>query len=105
MAPIFWDRKFDFLKSVMVSPVSRDIVFIGKTLGGITNSMVQAAILLVIGLTIGINMDVIPLAQTIIIVLLLSFSLTYVGVAIGSYIESLEGVQLIISFVVFPFFF
>lgn len=102
---IIWDRKFDFLKSVMVAPVSRDIVFIGKTLGGMTNSLVQAAILLVIGLTIGINMDVISLVQTVIIVLLLSFSLTSVGLAIGSYIESLEGFQLIISFVVFPLFF
>ena len=102
---IIWDRKFDFLKSVMVAPVSRDIVFIGKTLGGMTNSLVQAAILLVIGLTIGINLDVIPLTDTIVVVLLLSFTLTSVGLAIGSYIESLEGFQLIISFVVFPLFF
>lgn len=102
---IIWDRKFDFLKSVMVAPVSRDIVFVGKTLGGMTNSLVQAAILIVIGLTIGINLDVITLTQTIIIVLFLSFILTSLGLAIGSYIESLEGFQLIISFVVFPLFF
>ncbi len=98
-------RKFDFLKSVMVAPVSRDTVFIGKTLGGMTNSLVQAAILLVIGIAIGINLNALSLIQTIAIVLLLSFALTSVGLAIGSYIESLEGFQLIISFVVFPLFF
>ena len=102
---IIWDRKFDFLKSVMVAPVSRDTVFIGKTLGGMTNSLVQAAILLVIGIAIGINLNALSLIQTIAIVLLLSFALTSVGLAIGSYIESLEGFQLIISFVVFPLFF
>jgi ABC-2 type transport system permease protein len=102
---IIWDRKFDFLKSVMVAPVSRDIVFIGKTLGGMTTSLVQAAILLVIGMAIGINLNVLSLIQTIAVVLLLSFALTSVGLAIGSYIESLEGFQLIISFVVFPLFF
>ena len=36
---IIRDRKFDFLKSVMVSPVSRDTVFVGKTLGGMTTSL------------------------------------------------------------------
>jgi len=102
---VIWDRKFDFLKSVMVAPVSRDTVFIGKTLGGMTNSLVQAAILLVIGIAIGINLNALSLIQTITIVLLLSFALTSVGLAIGSYIESLEGFQLIISFVVFPLFF
>src|SRR6266581_8705166 len=54
---VIWDRKFDFLKSVMVAPVSRDTVFIGKTLGGMTNSLVQTAILLVIGIVIGINLN------------------------------------------------
>jgi ABC-2 type transport system permease protein len=43
--------------------------------------------------------------ETIAIVLLLSFCLTSLGLAMGSYIESLEGFQLIVSFVVFPLFF
>jgi ABC-2 type transport system permease protein len=102
---IIWDRKFDFLKSVMVAPVSRETVFIGKTLGGMTTSLVQAAILLVIGIAIGINLNALSLIQTIAVVLLLSFALTSIGLGIGSYIESLEGFQLIISFVVFPLFF
>ncbi|MGI0049869.1 MAG: ABC transporter permease, partial [Nitrososphaera sp.] len=51
---IIWDRKFDFLKSVMVAPVSRGSVFVGKTLGGMTTSLIQAAILLAIGVAIGI---------------------------------------------------
>src|SRR5437660_12258627 len=52
---IIWDRKFDFLKSVMVAPVSRTTIFIGKTFGGMTTSLIQAAILLVIGLFLGIH--------------------------------------------------
>src|SRR5918993_2077291 len=39
-AYIIWDRKFDFLKSVMVAPISREIIFIGKTLGGMSNSII-----------------------------------------------------------------
>src|ERR687888_139521 len=102
---IIWDRKFDFLKSVMVAPVSRDTIFTGKTLGGMTNSLVQVAILLAVGGLIGIQLNALSLAETIAIALLLSFCLTSLGLTIGSYIESLEGFQLIVSFVVFPLFF
>ncbi len=102
---IIWDRKFDFLKSVMVAPISRNTIFVGKTFGGMTTSIVQVGILLVIGLVIGIHFSALSLVQTIGIALLLSFCLTSLGLAIGSYIESLEGFQLIVSFVVFPLYF
>jgi len=102
---IIWDRKFDFLKSVMVAPVGRITIFVGKTLGGMTTSLVEVAILLTIGATIGIHFNALSLVQTIAIVLLLSFSITSLGLTIGSYLESLEGFQLIVSFVVFPLFF
>jgi len=102
---IIWDRKFDFLKSVMVAPVERITIFVGKTLGGMTTSLVEVAILLVIGGFIGIHINALSLMQTIAIALLLSFCLTSLGLAMGSYIESLEGFQLIVSFVVFPLFF
>jgi ABC-2 type transport system permease protein len=102
---IIWDRKFDFLKSVMVAPVSRTTIFIGKTLGGMTTSIIQAAILLVIGLAIGMHYTPFSIVTIAVIILLLSFALTSLGLTIGSYIESLEGFQLIVSFVVFPLFF
>jgi ABC-2 type transport system permease protein len=102
---ILWDRKFDFLKSVMVAPVSRTAIFVGKTFGGMTTSLIQAAILPMIGLLIGIHYDLISIMVIILIILLLSFALTSLGLTIGSYIESLEGFQFIVSFVVFPLYF
>lgn len=71
---IIWDRKFDFLKSVMVAPVSRTTIFVGKTFGGMTTSLIQAAILLVIGLLIGIHYDPISIMMIIVVILLLSFT-------------------------------
>jgi ABC-2 type transport system permease protein len=102
---IIWDRKFDFLKSVMVAPVSRDTIFVGKTLGGMTTSLVQVSILLLVAGPIGIQFNAFSLPEIFMTVLLLSFALTSLGLAMGSYIESLEGFQLIVSFVVFPLFF
>lgn len=102
---VIWDRKFDFLKSVMVAPVSRGTIFIGKALGGMTSSLIQAAILLFVGAMIGIPYSPVGILESVVIVLLLSFTLTSLGLAIGSYMQSLEGFQLIVSFVVFPLFF
>ena len=102
---IIWDRKFDFLKSVMVAPVARETIFIGKTFGGMTTSLVQISILVAVGGPIGIQLNAISITQIVAVVLLLSFALTSVGLTMGSYIESLEGFQLIVSFVVFPLFF
>lgn len=102
---IIWDRKFDFLKSVMVAPVSRSTIFTGKTFGGMTNSLIQAAILLVIGVIIGVQFSPLGMIGTIVIILLLSFALTSLGLTLGSYMTSLEGFQMIMSFVVFPLFF
>src|ERR671938_2120913 len=97
---IIWDRKFDFLKSVMVAPVNRDTIFVGKTLGGMTTSLVQVSILLLVGGPIGIHLDAITVSEIVAIVLLLSFALTSLGLAMGSYIARLEGFLLIVSFVV-----
>jgi len=102
---IIWDRKFDFLKSVMVAPVSRSTIFTGKTFGGMTNSLIQAIILLAVGLIIGVQFNLFGFVLTILIILLLSFALTSLGLTLGSYMTSLEGFQMIISFVVFPLFF
>lgn len=102
---VIWDRKFDFLKSVMVAPVSRGTIFVGKALGGMTSSLIQAAILLFVGALIGVPYSPLGVVEAVVIVLLLSFTLTLLGLALGSYMQSLEGFQMIVSFVVFPLFF
>ncbi len=52
---IVWDRKIDFLKEVLVSPLSRVTIFLGKVIGGTTDSMIQAAIILFLGPFLGIK--------------------------------------------------
>lgn len=102
---IIWDKKFDFLKSVMVAPVGRGTIFTGKALGGMTSSLIQAAILLILGVGIGIPYNFVSVVQSVTMILLLSFTLTSLGLTIGSVVGSLEGFQLIVSFVVTPLFF
>jgi ABC-2 type transport system permease protein len=109
---IVWDRKIDFLKEVLVAPISRTSMFLGKVIGGATDSLIQSLILLILGLILG-NIGIIPglhltifsiLASLLILFITTSFFVS-VGLIIGSRMESPEGFQLISSFLLFPVFF
>ena len=101
---IVWDRKVDFLKEVLVAPISRLSMFIGKVIGGSTDSLIQATIVLVLGIFIGVKYTLwsIPLAFGF--MFLATTILVSIGLIMGSRMESPEGFQLITSFVVFPMF-
>jgi ABC-2 type transport system permease protein len=109
---IVWDRKIDFLKEVMVAPISRASMFMGKVIGGATDSMAQSLILLLIGACLG-SLGFIPglhltpasFLWALFILFVMSVSLVSIGLIVGSIMESPEGFQLISSFLLFPIFF
>lgn len=101
---IVWDRKLDVLKEVLVAPVSRTTIFFGKVLGGSTESIVQSALIMPVGVfLLDLRPEGIPLA--LLFTALLAVSFVSVGLFLGSLFDSFEGFQLIVSFVVFPLFF
>lgn len=102
---IIWDRKLDFLKEVLVAPVSRLGIFIGKTLGGCTDVAIQAAILLAIGVLIGMPLTAYAIIADFLLLLLISIGLVAVGLAIGANMRSPEGFMLVVNFVMWPLFF
>jgi ABC-2 type transport system permease protein len=52
---VIWDRQFGFLKEIMVTPVSRVSIVLGKTLGGMTTSLLQGFLILLIAVGIGLK--------------------------------------------------
>ena len=104
-AYLVWDRRIDLLKAVLVTPLSRSSIFLGKVLGGVTFSIIEATIILLFGLAININYTPISIALTFVTVIIAAAGLTAVGLAIGSLMTSPEGFQLITTFVIFPLFF
>lgn len=101
---IVWDRKLDVLKEVLVAPVSRTTIFFGKVLGGSTQAIVQAAIMLAIGvLAFGLSAGGALAALGFSALLAIAF--VSVGLFLGSFFESYEGFQLIVNFLVLPLFF
>jgi ABC-2 type transport system permease protein len=102
---IVWDKKIDFFKEVLVAPLSRLTIFAGKMLGGCTDAVIQGSLMLVFGVFLGISYDVVTVAVLIMFMLILASGVVSVGLVIGSRMESPEGFNLIVSFVIFPLFF
>lgn len=102
---IIWDRKLDFLKEVLVAPASRSSIFLGKALGGMTNTLVQAAVLLVIGAFFILPISILQLAYLIPLLVLIAFSMVNLGLIIGSNLRSEEGFGLASNVVIWPLFF
>ncbi len=102
---IIWDRKLDFLKEVLVAPVSRASVFTGKMLGGATDSMVQVIYLTIIGFFISIPFTPLVIIEAFLMLLLISIAMVSIGLVIGANLQSPEGFSLVINFVMWPMFF
>ena len=102
---IVWDKKIDFFKEVLVAPLSRLTIFAGKMLGGCTDALIQGALMLAFGVVLGISYTLLTVAFAMIFMLVLASATVSIGLVIGSRMESPEGFNLIVSFLVFPLFF
>ena len=102
---IIWDRKLDFLKEVLVAPISRASVFAGKMLGGATDAMIQVVFLLIIGFFISVPLTPFVIIKAFLMLLLISIAMVSIGLVIGANLQSPEGFTLVINFVMWPMFF
>ena len=102
---IVWDREFGFLKEVLVAPIDRSAVAIGKSLGGATQAMVQGLILLILAPVIGVKLTLGSVLALIPLVFVLAFALSSMGVAIASRMKSMQGFQVVVNFLMMPMFF
>jgi ABC-2 type transport system permease protein len=103
---ILFDKRFGFLKEMLVAPVSRLRILLGNALGGATISLMQAILVFVISFGLGFrpySWALIPLAFLIMVAL--SVSLTSFGAGIASMVEDFQGFQGINNFLIFPLFF
>ena len=102
---IVWDKKIDFFKEVLVAPLSRTTIFAGKMVGGSIDALLQGCAMLVLGPVLGIHYTLWNVLFSFVFMFVLASALVSLGLIIGSNMESVEGFQLIVSFLVFPMFF
>ena len=102
---IIWDREFGFLKEVLVAPVPRWAVAIGKSLGGATVALVQVAILICIAPLVGISLSPAIVVEMLFLGFLMSIAVTSLGIVVASRMESMQSFQMVMNFLVMPLYF
>lgn len=102
---IVWDREFGFLKEVMVAPVSRTAVALGKVIGGSTIAMLQGAIILLLAPLIGVKLTIAQIVTLLGLMLCLAAVMSALGVLIAARMRSTEGFQFLMQFIILPMFF
>ena len=103
---VLWDRQFGFLQEVLVAPVSRLSIVIGRTFGGATIALLQGFIILAIALGMGVGVVGLGgLVLAILIMVLLSFTAVGFGLIVASLIKDFEGFQVIMNLILMPLLF
>ncbi len=102
---IVWDKKIDFFKEVLVAPLSRTTIFAGKMVGGSIDALLQGGAMLLLGPVFGIRYTLLSFALSFLFMFVLASALVSLGLILGGNMESVEGFQLISSFLIFPMFF
>jgi ABC-2 type transport system permease protein len=99
------DRKEGFLQAVLVAPVSRAAVVLGKILGGTTLALGQALLLVLAAPLLGISLGVLDFVLIVVVLFAISFGLTTLGFLIAWRMESTQGFHAIMNLVLMPMWF
>ncbi|KYK21011.1 multidrug ABC transporter permease [Thermoplasmatales archaeon SM1-50] len=103
---VLWDRQSGFLQEVLVAPVSRLSIVIGRTFGGATVALIQGLIIMVIAIVLGVQISGLRgFLLTIFFMILLSFTAVGFGLILASTMRDFEGFQSIMSLIVMPLMF
>ena len=102
MMSVIEDRNEGFLLSVLVAPVPRAAIVLGKVLGGTTLAAVQGLIFLVFSPFVGIHMTIGSFGLIVVTVFLVSFALTALGFAIAWPLDSTQAFHAIINLFLIP---
>ncbi|MGA2885236.1 MAG: ABC transporter permease [Halobacteriota archaeon] len=107
---VMFDKEFGFLKEILVAPVSRTSIVIGKALGGTTQGAIQGVLIFGLSYFIGVRISgTLGLAGAIVLILVTMFFIGMgfvgLGISIASRIENIEGFQVVMNLLVLPIFF
>jgi len=103
---VLWDKQFGFLQEVLVAPIKRISIILGRTFGGATTALMQGFIILVIAIILGINIpDIFGFILLFIMMILTSFTAVGFGLILASKMNDFQGFQVIMNLIIMPLFF
>jgi ABC-2 type transport system permease protein len=104
-ASIVWDREFGFLREMMVAPVRRSSIVIGKCFGGATVATFQGLIVLAVAWTVHVPYSLALIVGVLALQLLLAFSITAFGLAVAIRIKTMQSFMGVMQMIILPMYF
>jgi ABC-2 type transport system permease protein len=104
-ASIAWDREFGFLREMMVAPVRRSSIIVGKSLGGATIAALQGAIVLALAGLVDVPYDLVLLLGLFGLMLLLAFTITAFGVLVAIRVKQIQTFTVVMQTLMMPMYF
>ena len=102
---VIWDREFGFLREVLVSPLSRGTILLGKVLGGATVAVMHGCLVLLLAKFADVNLTWMKVLEALGLMAMLAFALTSLGVVIANHIRSFQGFGIFSNAVILPLYF
>lgn len=102
---VVWDREFGFLREVLVAPIGRTGIVLGKALGATITSLLQVLVMLILAPILGVPLSPQTVLELIPVVVILALGLSGLGILIATFMTSQQGFQLIIQLLIFPLIF
>jgi ABC-2 type transport system permease protein len=102
---IIWDKEFGFMREILVAPVSRTSIVIGKAMSGTAVSTLQAVIILCLFPLLGLKLALANVVGVILICMLVSFCVSAFGIVLATFYDSYESFTVIMNFIIMPMFF
>lgn len=102
---VIWDREFGFLREVLVSPLSRGTILLGKVLGGATVAVLHGGLVLLLARFADVSLTPGKILEVLGLMAMLAFALTSLGVVIANHIRSFQGFGIFSNAVILPLYF
>jgi ABC-2 type transport system permease protein len=102
---IVWDREFGFLKEILVSPLGRSGIMLGKAVGGAAVAVLQGIVMLILAPILGVSLSFTMVLGLILVIIIVSMSLSGLGLLVASRMKSQQGFQVVIQLIIMPLIF
>lgn len=102
---VIWDREFGFLREILVAPVPRSAVLLGKVLGGTTVALFHGSLVLILARFAEVSLSFQSVLSALGVMFLLGFSLTSLGIVIANRLKSFQGFGVFANLIIMPLYF
>lgn len=102
---VVWDREFGFLKEVLVAPLSRTGIVLGKATASAAISLGQGLVMLILAPFIGVTLNAMMVLKLVPLLIIISLSLSGMGILIASRMRSQQGFQVVVQIIIIPLVF